>query len=331
LCQSNKSLYRAKFTEGNYLILEQNYVLALKNFKEAYLIDSSSANINYKLGLCYLQSPSEKYKAVYHLEKAVQNVTHNYSDEDVTERKAPELAFSALGEAYRLNYNFIASYVYFKKFKDLVGSHNPSLTAEIDRQLLTNTNAQEFTKDTAKVRIVNLGDSINSPFPDYSPVISADESTLIFTSRRPGSTGGEKTDDDQFMEDIYVSHNKSDGTWSSAKSIGATINTYGNEANIGISPDGQTLFVYKDVNGGDIYYSTLDGETWTGLTPFGSNINSPAWETHASISVDGTMFYFVSDRKEGSYGGRDIWRCLKLPNGEWSLPTNLGPTINIVF
>ncbi len=327
-CQGGKASYRDKFTEGNFLMLENNYVLALKVFKEAYQIDSTSANINYKLGLCYLKSPTEKHKAVYHLEKAVQNVTHNYSPEDVTEKKASDFSYYSLAEAYRINYNFIASYVYFEKFKNLVGNKNPELTADLERQLITNTNAQEFTKDTAKVVIVNLGDSINSSFPEYSPVISADESTLIFTSRRPGSMGGEKTDDDQFFEDIYLSNRKKDGTWSTAKSIGSNINSSGNEANIGLSPDGQQLFVYKDINGGDIYYSNLIGDTWSSLAPFSSNINSKSWETHASISVDGSNFYFVSDRKEGSFGGRDIWRCIKLPNGEWSLPTNLGPTIN---
>jgi outer membrane protein OmpA-like peptidoglycan-associated protein len=64
------------------------------------------------------------------------------------------------------------------------------------------------------------------------------------------------------------------------------------------------------------------------LIPFSSNINSPDWETHATISVDGSILYFVSNRTEGGFGGRDIWRCVKLPNGTWSLPTNLGPTIN---
>ena len=47
----SKADYRQKFTEGNYLILEGNYVQALKNFLEAYQIDSSSSNINYKVGL----------------------------------------------------------------------------------------------------------------------------------------------------------------------------------------------------------------------------------------------------------------------------------------
>jgi Tol biopolymer transport system component len=310
-------------------MVEKNYPLALVNFKEAYLIDSSSANINYKLGVCYLQSGSQKYKAVYHLEKAVQNTTHNYSEDNAYETKASEFAYYYLGEAYRISYNFIASYVNFKKFKDMVGSKNAELTSEIDKQIAINTTAQEFTKDSAKVLIVNFGDSVNSAFPDYNPVISADESTLIFSSRRPESTGdGDVTDEGLYMEDIYVSYKKANGKWTKAKSISSRINTADDEGCIGMSPDGQQLFVYKNVNGGDIYYSNMEGETWSALYPLSSNINSTSLETNVSISVDGNTIYFVSDRKEGSFGGRDIWRSVRLPNGEWSLPTNLGPTIN---
>lgn len=37
--------------------------------------------------------------------------------------------------------------------------------------------------------------------------------------------------------------------------------------------------------------------------------------------------YFVSDR-EGGYGGRDIYKAIRLPNRKWSLAQNLGPEIN---
>jgi len=328
--QKSRAIYREKFTQGNYLMLENNYVLALRSFKEAYLIDSASANINYKLGLCYLQSSSEKNKAVYHLEKAVKQVTHNYLPEDVTEKRASDFALYSLAEAYRLNYNFTASNFYFNKFKDLVGTKNRELTSEIEKELSTNINADEFTKDTAKVVITNLGDNVNSIFPDYNPLISADESTLIFTSRRSGGTGQEKTDDDQFLEDIYVSYKKNDGSYSTAKSIGININTLLNESCIGLSPDGRQLFVYKESNGGDIYYSNLIGESWSSLTPLSSAINSPFRENYASISLDGKTLYFVSNRKIGGFGGLDIWSCSKLPNEQWSLPTNLGSTINTI-
>ncbi|MDQ3049041.1 MAG: OmpA family protein [Bacteroidota bacterium] len=325
--QGSKSDYRENFAQGDLLILEQNYSLALKHFQDAYRIDSLNSNINYKIGFCYLQSASDKIKALPYLEKAVQSTSHRYLDMEPREKNAPDNAYYLLGIAYRLAYKFNESNVYLNKFKDIIGNRNKDLTADLERQIETNFNAIELTRDTAAVTIVSMGDSINSSFPEYSPVISADESTLIFTSRRPGSTGGDKTDSDQFYEDIYYAQ-KIKGVWSSPKPIGTSINTYGNEATISLSADGQQLYVYRDVNGGDIYYSTLEGETWTGLTSVGNTINGPSWETHASVTVDGNTIYFVSDRKEGSLGGRDIWRCVRLPNGQWSLPLNLGPSVN---
>lgn len=329
--QGSKADYRENFTQGNLLILEQNYPLALKYFQDAYWIDSTNANINYKLGYCYLQSANEKEKAIHYLEKAIQNVGHNYQDMEPREKKAPENVYYLIGVAYRLAHKFNESNTYFNKFKEIVGDNNKQLTDDLNRQIETNFTAVELLKDTAVVTIVNLGDSINTQFPEYSPLVSADESTLIFTSRRPGSTGNDKTDDGKFFEDIYYSLKKADGTWGTPKSIGSSINTNDNEADVGLSPDGQQLFVYRGVNGGDIFYSNLEGDTWSPLVAFGSDINSKAWETHASLSVDGNTLYFVSDRKEGGYGGRDIWRCVKLPNGQWSKAQNLGPTINTPF
>ena len=73
----SKADYRQKFTEGNYLILEGNYTLALQNFQQAYQIDSTNSNINFKVGLCYMKSETEKSKALYYLEKAVLKISRN--------------------------------------------------------------------------------------------------------------------------------------------------------------------------------------------------------------------------------------------------------------
>ena len=76
--QAQSQVYRDKFTEGNYLILEENYAQALKNFLIAYDIDSTNSNINYKVGFCYMKSATEKSKATHFLEKACQDVTQLY-------------------------------------------------------------------------------------------------------------------------------------------------------------------------------------------------------------------------------------------------------------
>lgn len=324
--------YKEKFTEGSYLLLEENYPKALELFLGAYNIDSSSANINYHLGLCYINSVSEKYKAQYYLQKSIAKVSDKYVPMEPTEKRAPVLAYYYLAKSYHLNYRFDEAIAYFEKFKSYLNAKQESTIKDVDRQIATCNTAKEFYAAPNKVTITNMGDSVNSPYPEYSPVISADESTLIFTSRRLGSTGGEKTIDEQFYEDIYICTRKPDGTWSSPVSISDSINTNSHEANLGLSADGQQLLVYKDDKGdGNIYSSVLNGDKWSKPALMGSDINTRAWEPSACVSADGNTFYFVSDRKEGGFGGRDLYSCVRLPNGKWSLARNLGPGVNTEY
>ena len=50
----------------------------------------------------------------------------------------------------------------------------------------------------------NVGFKVNSIYPDYCPVISADGNTMFYTSRRPGTTGGKRdVNDFKYNEDVY--------------------------------------------------------------------------------------------------------------------------------
>jgi len=61
-----------------------------------------------------------------------------------------------------------------------------------------------------------------------------------------------------------------------------------------------------------------------------TDINSIYTETHVTMARDGKTLYFVSDRP-GGLGGRDIYRCVKLPNGQWSQALNVGAPINTEY
>lgn len=51
--------------------------------------------------------------------------------------------------------------------------------------------------------------------------------------------------------------------------------------------------------------------------------------THPFITSDGNTLYFASDMP-GGYGGLDIYKSVKAPNGVWGTPVNLGEKINTV-
>ncbi|MFL5754296.1 MAG: OmpA family protein [Bacteroidia bacterium] len=327
---SQKSEYFRNFTEGNLLVMEKNYGMGLDSYLKAYSIDSTNANINYKIGLCYMNIPSKKKMALPYMAKASADISRSYDEDESHEKSAPLDALFYHARALHLSEKFNEAITEFEKYKSLLNSKNKSRIEEVDKQLAYCRNAIEFYKKPEDIVIKHLGDSVNSEYPDYGPVVNADETVLMFTSRRPGSTGGELSVDGHYFEDIYLSKRKDDGSWSSPQHSILGINSSSNEATIGLSPDGQRVYIYKDDNGGDIFYSELQGEIWSPPIAFGSDLNSPHWETHVTFSTDTSAMYFSSDRP-GGYGGLDIYRCTKLPNGKWAKPYNLGPVINTKY
>lgn len=328
--QSQNGEYKDFFREGNYLLLEENYEMALKNFFRAYQLDSSSANINYNVGLCYLKSSIHKADAEAKLSKAVKSISKHYRMDDHTEKDAPPLALFYYAQALHVNYRFDEAVEYYNKFAAYV-EDDKDWKKEIEYYKQQTFYAKQLIAVPINVQISNLGDSINSEWPDFSPVLSADERTLIYTTRRPTSTGGEKTPEGQYFEDIVVSYKDDQGRWSKPASLSEYVNTSGHEASVSLSPDGQTLIVFKDDGGnGNIYFSQWDGKNWGGLQMFGSDVNTKYWEPHACLNTEGNVLYFTSDRPGGK-GGRDIYRCVKLPNGKWSKALNVGSSINTEY
>jgi Tol biopolymer transport system component len=185
-----------------------------------------------------------------------------------------------------------------------------------------------------KVQLKNVGEAINSEYPDYSASVSADGQTLIFTSRRPESTGKlQDPDDGKFFEDIYISRKDSlSGKWLAAEPVEGNLNTEGHDANMSISADGKQIFVYRNVGytkSGEIFVSKL-GRTgkWSAAKPVEGDVNTSYFESSACVSPDGKTMYFVSEREKGGFGMGDIFMSRREGKNEWGKAVNLGPIIN---
>lgn len=184
--------------------------------------------------------------------------------------------------------------------------------------------------DSLRISLNNLGEAINSKYPDYAPVVSADGSTLIFTSKRP-ATEKEHGAGKAMLERIYISNYQPEkDSWSKAVIMDKNVNAHGrNNSAIALSNDGQQLLLFRDdIRGnGDIYESVLKGKTWSEAVKLPEPVNTPYHESSASYAPDGNTLYFVSDRK-GGQGGRDIWYSNRLPSGGWGEAVNMGPVVN---
>lgn len=294
---------------------------ALQHYLHAYNYDSYNPLLNYKIGVCYLYTIN-KVRAIPYLEKAFRIKPNINRD-----------IHYLLGLAYQLNSEWDKAISEFEKYKVVL---TPELiiamTGEITKRIDECETGKRLMQNPISVTIENLGAVVNSVFPEFAPFVTADESKLFFTARKDNTTGNEIDEKDyEFYEDIYVTE-KENGKWGAPKNLGYPVNTYIHDGTGGLSPDGQRLFIYNgNQNGGDLFESKLVGYDWTEPVSLGKKINTKYHESSACLSSDQKTLYFVSDRPDLSYGGRDIFMSHLDKRGEWGPPENLGPIINTAY
>lgn len=285
------------------------------------LLDSLSPGnpeYQFRLGVIYYHS-IDKAKCLPYFQEAVKN---GKSD--------PNINFY-LGRAYHFNLDFNRAIEYYEKAlkeDEVKSTMNQEQKLEIRKHIEDCKLAAQFIQEPLLTPIENVGEPINSPYPEYVPLLTADENTMIFTARRPNTTGKGVDQQGIYMEDVYISHRKPNGEWTEPDN-NLKFNTKDHDACVGLSPDGKKLILYRSDNGGDLYLSDFDGAKWSEPVPL-DGINTVHWESSACFSSDGRYFYFTSD-KPGGYGGADIYRAEIESDGKFGNVENLGPVINTSY
>jgi len=293
--------------KGDRLFAKKDYSNALQTYLSA--ANGDDPDLNFKIGLCYLYSET-KSKAVSYLESAYRAKPNVDLDIDYH-----------LGMAYQNDHQYAKAKLHYEEFM----RKNKKL-ADIAREKIHQCEiGDSLTRKPVNCIIENIGQGINSPFHEYSPLVTADGNTMIFTSSR--STDDYKIKSGTNFEDIYITH-KTGGAWGAPEKISPNINIKFHDAAASLSPDGNTLLLYYEEGSGDIYQSSHETGDWSKPVPLNKNINTPLfWETSACLSADGKRLFFSSNRPGGK-GELDIWVSDLDDKGQWLKPVNIGPTIN---
>jgi outer membrane protein OmpA-like peptidoglycan-associated protein len=145
---------------------------------------------------------------------------------------------------------------------------------------------------------------------ELSGSISADGRYLLFGMESFGSYG---------VEDIYVCRLKTDGSWTSPKSLGAVVNTPNQEITPFLAADNKTLFYASNGMGGegsfDIFMSTRLDDTWQNWSKpknLGNKVNTPGWERSFVFASNDEFAYLVSTQNSDGYG--DLKKVKIIPN-----------------
>lgn len=341
LCASSldKNPYIKVLKKADAYLSYGEYSNALPYYLKADSINPGVAEVDYKIGMCYVYS--------IHHEQALPYLKKAY-DEGFRNTKKPKMEknmffdayesqslFFNLGRAYHWNYYFDEAIEFYEKeLERYETAYQDSHIKEkgILRKFIRQAeNAKVLVKDTVEFIVQNLGPTINTEYEEMAPQVTSDEDILIFTASYPNTTGGKKDAFGDYMEDVYISHKGQDGNWKKPIPI-KKVNTGGHDAAIGLSPEGDELLIYRNNKHltGDIYISTKENKSWSTPQKMPEGINTKYLENSASMVKGGNRIYFTSSRL-GGLGGEDIYMCERKLNGEWSLPRNLGANINTPY
>lgn len=306
-----------------------SYQQAIDGLLAAYEYNPDNPMINYQLGVSYLQSHDE-VNGLHYIEEAF----------DLNATVTEDIHFW-LGRAYHLNAKFEDAITEYKLYRDALSDKDLKKQQNIINKYIKECESGiELANTPINVIIDNLGDSVNSPFADYSPVFAPYDSIVFFTSRRPNTIGGKRNRkvSNEYFEDVYYT-SALHGTWQTPAQMDKPINSRHNDASVAVNPNGTGVLIYRGNKGsGDIFISfkKIKGngdDKWTKPKQVIRRINKKKYkESSLTFNSDSTIVYFVSNRKKG-YGGKDIWMSRRRGNSNsgWTKPVNVGKPINTIY
>jgi tetratricopeptide (TPR) repeat protein len=268
---------------------DADYFFEREDYKEAItqymlLLDNGyeSANIRFKIGVCYLNIPGEEIRSIPYLEEASKHISVKDNPKGVEQLRAPLHVLFYLGNAYRINNELskaLAAYDKFTSHPGFFGNYNLDM---VDAEIKACERAKFIQDHPVEVEWKNLGDSVNTSTAETCPVVSGNDSVLVYLSAQ------------KLYNAIFFSKKDASGNWRHPVNINPQVISDGDFYPTGLSYDGTELYlVRKEKANSDIYVSYYRDGKWTKVQKLNGNVNTTFLENYASISPDGNMLLFT--------------------------------------
>ena len=321
--QAQDKATKRAYRKGKIYYDRHDFIRASPFLKEAYNLSPDNATYAFMAGKSvYLgDQPREALKyliAAYNIDRGVDKEIEYYL-------------------ARSLHHNGILDEAIMHYEADLANAEEGS-----ERRRDTETRIQQCKNGPAVLakpvsyKIENLGEFVNTSYPEYASTFTGDYAYMIYTTRRPRKISQivrRRYHVEDINEEVYEA-SLVNGTWMRSRIFTKPIPRRQHDASIALSADGNTLIYYVDNrNYGDVYISKREeGGKWSKRESIGQNINTEKYnEPSVFISMDGKELYWVSDKPEGK-GMKDIYISILNPtDGTWGEGQSLGANINTPY
>lgn len=300
------SFSQTDYPKADELFNESKYQESLKLYLDYYQNDSSDTYLNQQIGFCYSKILYLEPNAIPFFEKSLENKKNKKND---------KILF-AIAIAYMHNNQFEKAKEYFNE--TIKNSEDEVLISEAETKIKNCENAISYTSNPKEILFINQGKKINSEDSEINPFITKDEKLLIYSSNN-------KVD-----YDIFINlRKKFFNSWTISQEISKDVNTSENQIVSGIDDYAENVFYYNDVEDPNIRIIEFKDFLYTNSSELGENINSlHAEKGITTIGLDTLIF---SSNRPGGFGGYDFYYSIRLPNGNWGLPINVGDKINTEY
>lgn len=301
------------------MFVNNRYASSWPYYNEQLTKDPANKELNYKMGIIYLNSRSQKSKALDHFTKIINEKDPN-----------SKINYKQLADAYYYALKFDEAVLHYKKYEKALLAQK-----DLDRS--------ELKINDLKIGMCYMGKQIKElkglvdSLIDHKCGNDQDVIDSLCPNTIKGSIaygfGNSVLAQKLLHEDEFF-----EGTSALVSDVKPAIpeklkdSTFLNkEATIATSVDGQIVLLYRyEAGEGQIYASSLVGNEWTEPRKLQKSVNNKGWEPNEFISEDGNVLFFSYERP-GGYGGKDIYKCERLPNGEWGKAVNMGAAINSAY
>jgi outer membrane protein OmpA-like peptidoglycan-associated protein len=307
--------YTAKITDGTTAVERKQYHLAIpmleREFKRAKT-RSDQGRIAEELAISYRETSQDEL-AVDWFQRAYDNgIGPDALREKAEALKRLERYDEAIQTFVDLGYEIGSRYEFRK---DIAG-------AEMAKRL----KAEREAADRREYEIEPV--AFNSTSADYAPVVYQDQ--LLFTSDRAAVTGDETYGwTGRGFTDLFVTLPEG----AAATGFAPSLNSADNEGTAAFTADGLSMIFTRCSSPEPradafctLYSSEREGNGWTVAEklPF---VTPGVNYMHPALSADGRTLYFSANLADG-WGGYDLYRVDRGPDGNWGEPALLSRALN---